>query len=99
MRATRSGQWCHSSRHLERLKRAAIADFLELEAEQGTMAASRVLGEELALYRITVFHNSLDCPNCSPWSDPVMGCTESRCHPAHPLHNCRNQEACGCLEY
>ena len=47
-------------------------DFLELEAEQGTMAASRVLEEELALYRIMVFHNLLDCPNCSPWLDPVM---------------------------
>ena len=99
VRATHSGQRCCPSRHLERLKRATIADFLELEAEQGTMAASWVLGEELALYRVTIFHNSLDCPNCSPWSNPVMVCSESRCHPAHPLHNCRNQEACGCLEY
>src|ERR1700728_2675378 len=67
VRATRSGQRCRPSRHLERLKRAAITDFLEMEAEQGTAVASRILGEELAFYRIAVFHNSLDCLNCSPW--------------------------------
>ena len=37
------------------VKRATIADFLFLEEEQGTMVASRALGEELVLLSRTYF--------------------------------------------
>ena len=39
-----------------------------------------------------------ECGNCDPWSFPVKVCRENRMHPDHPLHSCRNPEACGCLE-
>ena len=77
----------------------AIEEFLQIEESQGTMEAVRLVGDELEMHHITVHHNLFECGNCDPWSFPVKVCRENRVHPDHPLHSCRNPEACGCLEY
>ena len=95
-RMTGSGQRCRPCRP-QRLRMAAVRDFLEVEDQYGTWEAERQLGEEMEMYQIPVNHNVLGCQNCDLLVHPVEYCRESRYHPSHPLHRCPMSQACSCL--
>jgi hypothetical protein len=92
-----SGQRCQPSQ-LQRVKMAAIRDFLDLEDTWGTREVIQEIGPTLQMCKVEFKHSVLGCQNCNLTSYPYIYCKESHYHPGHSLHLCPQSQYCGCLD-